>query len=158
MSYNSPPSATQKFLHGVNGQIAITPPGSSTSTLFTVTKADFTWTVDTEDVTNSAAPNWRSKQPSINEITGTITYIFDMLNSPFGPAYLAIPGNIVVLDLIADYQAGSELPVGSTFGTKVFKGQAVLKNFKPGGVGPQAGTWMVTSDFESTGTWTVPTT
>lgn len=158
MPFNPPPSPTaQRFLHGVNGQVAVTPPGSTTSTLFSVTKTNFTHMVDTEDVTNSAAPNWRSKQTSINEITGTITYVYDILNKPLIAPYFLLPGNTVGLSLLADYQAGSQLPVGGTFGTQTWAGQAVIKNFTCVGPGPQAGSWIITSDFESTGTWTYPT-
>ncbi len=141
-----------KPVHGVNGQLSITI--SSTETEFEMRQVDFNYEVAAEDITHSGANGWQVMMPGIRKVSGTITFVYDLANAPFGATpYDLKAGLYAAIKLTFNAHQGANLVAGDTTTPDVWAGTAYLKNFHPK-TGPQAGPMECTIDFESSSAWT----
>jgi hypothetical protein len=141
-----------KPVHGVNGSLSVTI--SATETEFEMRQVDFNYEVAAEDITHSGANGWQVMMAGIRKISGTITFVYDLANAPFGATpYNLKAGGAASLKLTFNTHLGANLAAGDITTPDVWAGPAYLKNFHPK-TGPQAGPMECTIDFESTGAWT----
>jgi hypothetical protein len=157
MTYTAPaaPVTPQKWVHGNNGSAAITF-ASGTKTALNVEKGEFSYECENERIDHSGSAGWQVKQPGQQMINGSFTFIYDLANNPLIAPYGLTPGNVAGLELVLDAQNTAN-NIGTIAHGELWSGPALVKSFKPAGVGPQVGTQRVVVQWESSGPWTIPT-
>lgn len=131
-------SATPNFIHGKLGTISLN------SNLFNAEQFDFTESTTLDDITYTVSGGATSKilLPGYNWAVGTITFVYDTNNQPTIAPYDMVPGQLLTLILYPD-------------GTKPYSFSAYSGSFRFAS-GPKAGTVRCTTNFESTGAITHP--
>lgn len=156
----APANTPQKNLHGINGICTIQAYALDgtlgTETLFDFTMTDFSHDPGLEPVTNSGDGGWARKIPGIQEITGTLNFIYDVANRPFINPYKLYPGNMIKLKFVLNAIASPGLSISDADSSQLWAGVAIIGAWGPK-TGPQAGAIAISMPFSSQGQWVVPT-
>lgn len=158
----APANSPTKFIHGVNGLMAVTPYPTGTETYLNYQKAELSLDPGMDDITHSGFGGWFGDMPGIQKITGSVTFTYDLANSPFlAPQYLR-PGSLINLKIILNAQASpgnlpGGLSVSDANNSQTYSGVARVGAWGPN-TGPMSGPTNVTVPFTSYGPWVVPTT
>lgn len=131
--------ATPTFISGRLGTININ------GSYFNAEQYTFNEQTTLDDVTYTlvGGATYKVLLPQYNWATGVITFVYDTSNQPVISPYNMIPGTLMVMILYPD-------------GTKPYSFSAYSGQFQFGS-GPKTGTCRCTTNFESTGNISHPT-
>jgi hypothetical protein len=140
---NNPGTPNNDFIHGVKGSFYYQLGGMTAPTRFDIEQVSGDFAVETDDITNTSSGGARVVLDGIEEVTGSVSFVFDSLAVPTVAPQPFKPRTYATLLIKPD-------------GVTVYQFAALITRFGFS-TGPKAGTVRVTADYRSTGPITFPT-